>query len=969
MANKAGRVALISAGIAAALCVATPVASAAPPTGGTGSHADTSPKRIGSTPRIPLGARTTGSTSPSTALPLTVNLKPRAPQALADFIRATTTQGSSQYHHFLANGEFGRAFGPTRQTVDAVEAALRQAGLTPGEVSSDDLSIPVTATTAQAAKAFDTGFQNVALADGKRGFLTTAAPALPADVASQVTGIVGLNDVSSYVSHVKSAGSAPVASGGTTARTPTANATGPAFCSGAAQSFSGWGKTDAKDYYSPGSLASAYGMPHAYGTGAGQTIAVFELENVDHTSLNQWQSCLGTHTPVYYTAVDGGPTITPDNYYHGFESLLDIEDLIALTPSATVRDYMGPDAQNATDQNVLDTYSRIVSDDTAQTISSSWGECETAVNTADPQMLAAENTVFQKAAAQGQSILAASGDSGSSDCYRSGAGSDTSFQVDDPASQPYVTGVGGTRMQGLGSALTESVWNSDSGAGGGGVSKIWPAQSFQSGFASGSGRAVPDVTALGDPASGYPLLYTDRYPSDSTYNQEVIGIAGGTSGAAPTWAAAIAQADSTAGCLAGSRAGYLNDVLYRAAKTGYATSFRDITSGNNDVSGDGTGTYSAGSGYDEASGLGSPKTAALANALCRGTFHQLAGPTRVVSGLKTAANTTADFKATGTGPIPAKGVSAVVVNIGVTGTGGSGWTTMWPHGMARPGVVTSEWTGAGVARKQTATIQVSAGGYADLCTSQSGTFYVDVLGYYSTDDSGTFYTPVSPTRLLDTRYAVGVPTRTPIVDSTVDFQVAGKDGIPSGARTVVLNVSTLSGVGGGSLTAYAGGATKPGLSQMYWDSAVPTRTNLLAVPVGADGTVSIAVSGQTHVLADVFGYYSAGGKEFTPVIPSRLWRKTLGAKTTSVIQVAGQDGIPSGVKAVALNVSAGSNPGGGYIEAWDDQGTRVDTSATLWQGGQQTTNQIIVPVGADGRIDLYVSTGADVSVDLNGYFQ
>ncbi|WP_037575194.1 S53 family peptidase [Phaeacidiphilus oryzae] len=970
MANRAGRVALISAGIAAALCVATPVASAAPFAGGAGAHADTTPKRIGSTPHIPLGARTTGATSSSTELHMTVNLKPRDPQALADFIKATTTPGSPQYHHYLADGEFGPAFGPTQQTVDAVKAALRKAGLTPGTVSADRLSIPVTATTAQAAKAFDTGFENVSLANGKRGFVTTAAPALPADVASQVTGIVGLNDVSSYVSHAKPAGSAPIASG-TAGRTLGSNATAPVFCSNAAQAFSSWGKTDTKNYYSPASLASAYDMPHAYGTGAGVTVAVFELENVDHTSLNQWQGCLGTHTAINYTSVDGGPTITPDNYNDGIESLLDIEDLIALTPSATIHDYMGPDAQNATDQNVLDTYSKIISDDSAQVISSSWGACETEVNTSDPQMLGAENTLFQKAAAQGQSFVAASGDSGSSDCYNPGVSNDTSFQVDDPASQPYVTGVGGTKMQGLGSSLTETVWNSgtDNGGGGGGVSKLWPAQSFQSGFTSVSGRAVPDVTALGDPDSGYPLIYTDRTVGDTDYNQEVVGIIGGTSGAAPTWAAAIAQADSTTGCLAGGRAGYLNDVLYRAAKTNYSDSFRDITVGNNDISGDGSGTYSAGTGYDEASGLGSPKTAALANALCRGTFHQLAGPVRVASGLKMSAKTTATVKATGTGGIPAKGVSAVLVNITVTGTGGSGWTTMWPRGMARPTVVTSEWTGTSVARKQTATVQVAADGYASLYSSQSGTFAVDVLGYYSTDESGDSYTPVSPARLLDTRNAVGVTTRTPIVNSTITFPVAGKDGIPSGVTAVVLNVSTLNGVGGGSLTAYADGATKPSLSQMYWDSAVPTRTNLLAVPVGSDGNVDIAVSGQTHVLADVFGYFSSTGKELTPVAPSRLWRQTLTAGTTSVIPVAGVDGIPSGVKAVELNVSAGTNPGGGYIEVWDDKGTRVDTSATLWKGGQQTTNQVIVPVGSDGKIDLYVSTGADVSVDVNGYFK
>ncbi|WP_042420409.1 S53 family peptidase [Streptacidiphilus anmyonensis] len=977
MAKKAGRVALISAGIAAALCVTSPIASAAPLVGGSGVSADTTPKRIGSTPHIPVGAHKTGTTAASTELHLSVSLKPRDPAALEAFIKATTTPGNPQYHHYLATGQFAKVFGPTQQTIDAVKAALRQQGLTPGGVTSDGLSIPVTATAAQAAKAFNTGFQNLTLANGKRGFVATAAPTMPADVAGQVTSVVGLNDVSTYTSHVKPGGrtvSAAGGSAGVSSRTAVApHASSPAICSNWQTALNNAGWKDTQNYYSPGSLASAYGMPHSYSTGSGQTIAVFELENVDHASLNQYQSCVGTHTPIAYTSVDGGPTITPDNDHYGFESLLDIEDLISLVPSATIHDYMGPDAQNATDQQVLDTYRRIVTDNSAQVISTSWGLCETVLNSADPAQFAAENTIFQEAAAQGQSVVAASGDSGSSDCYRAGVNSDTSLSVDDPASQPYVTGVGGTHMTGAGTSAKETVWNNGAsgGAGGGGLSKVWPAQPFQTGFTSAGGRTVPDVSALADPNTGYLLLFTDRTPGDQYYNQEIAAPAGGTSGAAPTWAAAIAQANAASPCLVG-RAGYLNPLLYKAASTGYSSAFRDIVSGDNDIA-DATHTYSATTGYDEASGLGSPKVGALGGALCQGqnssTFHQLASPTRVVSVQKMTAGQTITANVDGVGSIPTSGVSAVVANITVTGTGGTGWTTGYPAGTARPGVVTAQWTGGSVARKTTATIPVSPNGKFSYYSSQSGTFSIDILGYYTKDATGLGYNPVSPARLLDTRYAVGVKTKTPIVNSTVNFPVGGKDGIPADATAVVLNVSTLYGVGGGSLTAYAGGTAKPGLSQMYWDSSVPIRTNLLVVPVGTDGTVNIAVSGQTHVLADVFGYYYGTGKQFSPLGQTRLASGALAAKTLKVYQVAGVNGIPSGVKAVALTISASGNPGGGYIEAWDDQGTRVDTSATLWQGGQQMSNQVIVPVGADGKIDLYLSTAATVSLDVNGYFK
>ncbi|SEK66843.1 protease pro-enzyme activation domain-containing protein [Streptacidiphilus jiangxiensis] len=618
MANKAGRVALISAGLAAALCATSPLASAAPLAGGSGAGADTSPQRIGSTVRVPVGAHTTGTTAPSTELRLSVSLKPRDPAALTAFVDAVSTQGNPLYHHFLATGQFAEKFGPTRQTIAAVESALRQAGLKPGQVSENGLSIPITATAAQAAKAFDTGFRNVTLANGKHGYVATTAPALPADVASQVSAIVGLNKVSTYTSHIK-VNHHNVAVGGTTrtAHAVTPHATGgPTLCSDIAQGLADNSWTDANNYYSPQSLASAYNMPHTATTGQGQTIAVFEMENVDTQSLAQYQACVGTSTPISYTKVDGGPTITPDNSKYGIESLLDIEDLIGLVPGASIRDYEAPEPQFATDTNMLDTYQRIVNDNAAQVISISWGQCETNLNPSDTSLLTAERNIFQQAAAQGQSVVAAAGDSGSSDCYSPATGNtDTRFAVDDPASQPYVTGVGGTHLHGLGSSLTETVWNDSNGAGGGGISGYWGAPAFQAGFSSSSKRSVPDVAALGSGLSGYPLVFTDLNSSDSTYQQEVAGIVGGTSGAAPTWAAAIAQINSTASCL-GGRAGYLNPVLYQAAKTNYASAFRDITSGNNDIA-DSSGTYSAHTGYDSASGLGSPQESGLASMLCR----------------------------------------------------------------------------------------------------------------------------------------------------------------------------------------------------------------------------------------------------------------------------------------------------------------------------------------------------------------
>jgi hypothetical protein len=161
------------------------------------------------------------------------------------------------------------------------------------------------------------------------------------------------------------------------------------------------------------------------------------------------------------------------------------------------------------------------------------------------------------------------------------------------------------------------VWeNSGAGAGGGGVSSLWPAPSYQAGAASpqtsitcgASGyacRQVPDVSADADPQTGYPIYYRGGWRR-----------VGGTSAAAPTWAALLALADASASC-AGKPVGFANPNLYAAARTGYASTFTDIVSGTNSYRGV-TG-FSAATGYDMASGLGSPRGAVLAGALCVGT--------------------------------------------------------------------------------------------------------------------------------------------------------------------------------------------------------------------------------------------------------------------------------------------------------------------------------------------------------------
>ena len=979
-----------------------------------GSNAGTSagavaPRHIGSLGKLPKGAVTTGTTAAGTELKLSVTLAPRDPQALKDFITATTTAGNADYHHYLTKGQFASVFGPTQATIDQVVAALKSAGLHPGKVSADGLSIPVTATAAQASHAFGTGFSNVKLPSGAVAYTNTKTPslALPADAAASVSSIVGLSDVTALTTGATSVtktvrAKTPAAQSQATGAKATAQVS--SECTNVLSLLSSNKLYNRYEYFNASTLKSKYGMSTSATAGAGVTVAVYELENVLPSNIAFYQSCLGTKVPVSYVRVDGGPTVPADNDDSGtdtgdpvgIESTLDIEDLIGLAPGVKIIDYEGPDSSNGTDTTELDTYQRIVNDDKAQVISSSWGACE-AVQ--DPQFMASENTIFAEAAAQGQTVVAASGDSGSSDCYE--MNNSSAVGVDDPAAQPYVTGAGGTTITPTSStAYNETVWNNSAkgsgGAGGGGVSSVWSAQSYQAGYATSGQREVPDVSALADPFDGYLL-----YLSDTT--QYGAWLEGGTSGAAPTWAAVIAQADGSAGCKANGAVGFANPALYQAARSNYSGAYQDITSGNNALTLTGyTGDlYAAKTGYDDASGLGSPHSAELTDLLCypaasatssASTFHSVS-PQRLLdtrssigwgtSGTKVPSGGTARVQVEGNSNIsgmPTSGVTAVVLNVTVTGTTGAGVLTAYGDHTKRPTTSNLNWSKAGQTISNLVTVSVPADGRVDLYTNSSTSVIADIQGYYTSDTTGATFTGVAPDRLLDTRNAIGIGTKTPITNGVVSLAVAGHGGVPADATAVVLNLTATGTTTSGYLEAYPEGDTAPGVSNVNWVGSSNTIAGLAIVPLGSDGNVSIKVNGTSQAIADVFGYFTADttGSKFTAVAPTRLLdtRNAIGISTKTLIpngstialQVTGKAGIPAGIKAVVLNVTVTQTIGAGVLTAWAD-GQAMPTASNLnWAKAQTIPNEIVVPVGTDGKVDLHVVGSTAVIADVAGYY-
>jgi subtilase family serine protease len=594
--------------------------------------------RVGQTPAVPTGARFVGMVPATRQMHVTVALRPRDAAALAAYARAVSTPGSPGYRRYLTPAQFARRFGATAAQISAVRRALRARGLTPGAVSRGALSISVKASAARLERAFSVSLTRMALRDGRMTIRASAAPALPASLARTVQSVVGLNTMAAPRPLLVRA---PPGSSGRGSQSRSHVVTGgPQPCGAASAAAPG------QQAYTADQIASAYGFSGLYAAGdngAGITVAVYELEPDDPSDIAAYQSCYGSHATVSNVAVDQGAGTGPGTG----EAALDIENLIGLAPDANVLVYQGPNSNSgAPGSGPYDTFSAIINQDRARVVTVSWGQCETGLGQTDA---AAENTLFEQATIQGQSIVAASGDSGAEDCDAGGALPQTQAAVDDPSSQPFVTGVGGTTLSALGPRPTESVWNSGGtvlsgmlqpGASGGGISALWPMPSPQlnaapalnvrtaqaagsaCGHPGGFCREVPDVAADGDPATGY-LIYWNGKGGITGEPAGWQGI-GGTSGASPLWAALLALTDGSRAC-SGAPVGFANPALYEAAGTAYADDFNDVTTGNNDFTGTNGGRFAAGPGYDPATGLGTPNAASLAAALCANTI-KLANP-------------------------------------------------------------------------------------------------------------------------------------------------------------------------------------------------------------------------------------------------------------------------------------------------------------------------------------------------------
>jgi len=505
--------------------------------------------------------------------------------ALLSFITNLTDTASPNYRHFLTTPQFARRFGASASSVAAVRSYLEGFALHVGALSRGRTILHVSGSTPDIARAFSASVETVRLRGGVLVAHLTSRATLPAAIAHDVAALAGLSSVVTPRPASMTRSSAHVAA--------------PTTCASAGTST---GSIPNSLGYTVQQQAQLYGFDTAWAkgdTGVGQTIGVYELGQYSPGDLSQYFTCYGLSPSVTNVSVDGGA-----GGGYSEEATLDTEETRALAPGATIEVYTGPN-NNA---GPTDVYQQMADDNTATIITTSWGDCEI-----DPSGApTAEQVIFEQMAAQGQTVVSAAGDYGSSDCTGI---TNNSPAVDDPASQPLVTGVGGLTVSSF-NPLVQSVWNDNCtapscGSGGGGASQLWSRPSWQNapGIATTSTmRLVPDLSVMADPNTGFVDYYTGTASGVCARNcTNGWGSIGGTSIGAPLVSDLVATAAQSC---AVSRLGFINPALYAMATTG----FNDVTSGSNDLYG--VGGYSAGPGYDMASGLGSPSPANFIAGLC-----------------------------------------------------------------------------------------------------------------------------------------------------------------------------------------------------------------------------------------------------------------------------------------------------------------------------------------------------------------
>lgn len=551
--------------------------------------------------------------------------------------RAVSDPKSPSYGKYVSPASFRQQFAPTQAQVGAVQSWLLSQGFTVDYTPQNNHYVEAEGTVAQAQNAFSTTF-GMYKVQGKTVRSPSTDVSIPDTLTSTVTGIVGLDDSSVFThpDHVVDGNAPP----------PAGFRNSPPLSDYWAQLVSPYaypaGFTDLSSPatapwtvkgYTPAQIKGAYGISGAY-NGAGQTVAIIDAyaSSTIVQDVNQWSQNRGlpTLTPGQFTQVVApgtflrpeNPAQTPQEW--AGEETLDVEAVHGMAPAAKVV-YVGS-PNNYQDLDAAMNF--VVDRHLAQIVTNSYGF---STELLPPGYIKPLEDTFIQAAAEGIGVYFSSGDNGDETSV-------IGFATPDwPAVSPWVTAVGGTSL-GVDAANTRALetgwgtsnYNCDTTTlvctrtgwlygSGGGVSQIFTEPGYQTNAGlSFSGRAIPDVAALGDPQTGLLVGETQRFPDGTYYDEYRIG---GTSLSSPIFAGLMALADQAAG----HPHGFANPVFYAnpssfydvlsvktaVARRNYNNSV-DASAGTSDrlrTFDDYTGspTQHTGPGWDNVTGLGTPQ--------------------------------------------------------------------------------------------------------------------------------------------------------------------------------------------------------------------------------------------------------------------------------------------------------------------------------------------------------------------------
>jgi hypothetical protein len=354
-------------------------------------------------------------------------------------------------------------------------------------------------------------------------------------------------------------------------------------------------------------------------------------------------------------------------------------------------------------------------------------------------------------------------------------------------------------------------------------------------------------------------------------------------------------------------------------------------------------------------------------------------PYRLVNKVTIGAKSSLPITVAGKGGVPASGAGAVVLNVTATESLAAGYLTAYPTG-GSPGGASNVNFSAGQTIANHVTVKVSTGGSVSIYNGSSSPVKViaDLSGWYQSGNptAAGMFSPVAPSRLLDTRNGIGGPKAPLSPHSSRSFNAA------SGVRAGAFNITATRPTATGFITAHPDGTTQPNVSNLNFVRG-QTIPNAATVQVGGNGKVALynGSAGYTDLIADVAGWYSASGAanvrgSFHPVTPTRILdtRNGIGAPQAQVpghdsvtLAVAGNAGVPAigdstGANAAVLNVTVTRPGGSGYITAYPTAAPRPQASNINFTAGQTIPNLVTVKLGSGGKINLY--NGADQPVDL-----